>query len=341
MKNKILTIFNKSFSIFSKIIKSIKQPLLKKNHQTDSKRFQFGDFLEFKKDPDFSNVYNVEIKNLDILDQYNSLECHIVMYPYSRKINSNNISFFPFEEYVKDIQSHQRSAYVKLGNPLNNIFGLFLGLVITGFFIWFKPDDLYSIESIVSVFGAYIIGKELWDDIERILINISKRWRVQYRENYYIYQLEKNTTLTYYSSLAKKERYGKASLLPEKIDYIEKSNSKTIRMYFNMTDLKTIQSQAANVLFIQIDSDVLHALEADGFMFGVKLSFNKDFLCFTRCFELFQSINNQLIGCLDEKGNWHDDTIFYRKTSLWGRIKFFWNKGFIHDKYIINQNLVS
>jgi hypothetical protein len=42
-----------------------------------------------------------------------------------------------------------------------------------------------SVESIVSVIGAYFVGKELWDDIENLMIAISKDWRVRYLDRYY------------------------------------------------------------------------------------------------------------------------------------------------------------
>jgi hypothetical protein len=39
------------------------------------------------------------------------------------------------------------------------------GVVIAGIFYLIKPEDLISVGSVVSVIGAYIIGRELWEDI--------------------------------------------------------------------------------------------------------------------------------------------------------------------------------
>ena len=120
-----------------------------------------NDIIRLQKNKDLPNIYDIEMQQLDELAQYDSVECHIVLYPYSRKICSKDIKFYPFEEYVKDILSHQKSAYAKSSSQFNKIFGLLLGLLITIIFFKFKPDDLFSVESIVSVFGAYFVGKEV------------------------------------------------------------------------------------------------------------------------------------------------------------------------------------
>jgi hypothetical protein len=293
------------------------------------KDIPYEETVKFQRNSQFPYIYDLDLKNIQELKQFDIVECHVVLYPYSRKICSGNISFYPFEEYVKDILSHQRSAYAKINNPMNNIFGLFLGFVIALIFLRFKPDDLFSVESIVSVFGAYILGKELWNDIEDYFINISKKWRVRYRDEYYLYRLEKHTTLTHYSLLAKEHRYGKVSLLPEKIDFIEQSNSQTVRMGFNMNDLKSFEKNSAHILSIHIDEELLAEFKDGGFMLGIKLSLNKKLLGMTRCYEFFQSINGKRKGCLDEDGEWIDNAIFYRRTCIFGRIKCFLKKGLI------------
>ena len=295
----------------------------------------YENFIKLRKAKDMHNTFDVEMGDIAQVSGYDSLECHIVFYPYSREIHSRNITFSPFEEYVKDIQSGQRSAYVKIGSEFNKCFGLGLGFLIVVIFYVFKPEDLFSIASIVSVFGAYIIGKELWEDIERMLVNISKRWRIRYTESYYLYQLEKHTTLTRYSQLAKERRYRKTHLLPEKIDFIQQSNSQTVRMCFNLKELPSVGESSGHVLSITIDDEILEDLEKDGFLFGVKLSFNKHFLKFVKCFELFQSIDRGLKGCLNEKGEWVQRVVFYRDTVVFGKVKWFKNAGIIPQKTII------
>ena len=295
----------------------------------------YNDFIRLRKNKDIPNIYDVEMNHIDHLRTYDSVECHIVLYPYSRKICSENITFYPFEEYVKDILTYQKSAYVKLSSQFNKLFGLFLGIVITMIFFKLKPDDLFSVESIVSVFGAYFVGKEIWDDIEKILINLSKNWRLRYQENYYFYQLEKHTTLTHYSYFAKKHRYGKAPLLPEKIDFIEQSNSQTVRMCFNMKDLQSLTESSGHILSIHIDPSLLSDFEHDSFMFGVKFSLNKHLLGFIKRVELFQSLHKHSKGSLDENGKWIERGVFYRKTLTFGRLKAFLKSGLPYQKTII------
>jgi hypothetical protein len=75
--------------------------------------------------------------------------------------------------------------------------------------------------------------------------------------------------------------------------------------------------------------------EQEGFMFGVKLSFNKHFLGFVYHFELFQSLHKGSKGCLDKHGEWTEGGIFYRKTLTLGRLKLFMKSGLLHQETII------
>lgn len=288
--------------------------------------------LTVKKNPSIPGLYDVELQHGEHLKGYSVLECHISLYPYSRKIHSQNITVEPFEEYVKDIVSHGRSAYTKINTYFHKVFGLLLAFVIALVFFAVNPAILFSIESVVSVLGAYFVGKELWDDIERALVDCSKRWRVRYVEPSYLYQLEKHTTLTHYSHLAKKHRYGKAPLLPEKIDFIQQSNSQTVRMYFDLKDIAAVES--AHMLSIRVDPPLQEDFEREGFMFGVKLSFNTKSFCIMRCFELFQSIDKDVIGCLDEQGEWVEGA-FYRATVVVGNVKYFKDEGVLPDRVIV------
>ncbi len=299
------------------------------------KHIPFQNIVRFHRNEELPHVFDVEMANVERLNKFHSLECHITLYPYSRKICATDFTFNPFEEYVKDILSHQRSAYVRIHEHFKNIFGLCLGVLIILAFALYDRSQLTSIESIISVFAAYFIGKDLWDDIENFLINLTQRWKIQYSDRYYIYELEKHTTLTHYSHFAKQCRYGKAPLLPEYMDFIEQSNSQTVRMYFNMKDFQSLDNESAHILSIHIKPSLLEEFEKRGYMFGVKVSFNKHLFGFRRCFEIFQSLHNNKKGCLDNNNEWIDETIFYRKTWICGRIKLFLKKGFIPDESMI------
>jgi len=80
-------------------------------------------------------------------------------------------------------------------------------------------------------------------------------------------------------------------------------------------------------------------LEQDGFMFGVKLSLNKRFLGVTSNFELFQSIDKCSRGCLDEKGEWIENGVFYRRTFTLGRLKWYASRGIIRDRTIVTSEI--
>ena len=297
--------------------------------------FPSGDFVELKKNPQFPNIYDVELNQIDYLRNFQTVECHLVLYPYSRKVCSRHIAFYPFEEYIKDILSHQKSAYIELKSHFNNIFGILLGALITFIFFQFKPTELFSIESIMSILGAYFVGKDIWDEIETFLINLTKHWRVSYHQDYYSFVLDKHTTLTRYSHFAKKQRYGSTSLLPEKIDFIQQSNSQTVRMCFNMQDLPVSITSTAHILSIHIEPAHMKDFEAAGFMFGVKLSLNKRFFGIERHLELFQSLHNYTKGALDEQSEWRPESIFFRQTLAFGRLKLFLKKGIMPAKTIL------
>ena len=295
----------------------------------------FQHIVALHKNADMPNLYDVDVEGFDRLKRYHVVECHTVLYPYSRKVGSQHIAFYPFEDYVNDVISRQRSAYASIRSHFNEVFGLLLGLIIALVFAGFQPQALWSIESIVSVFGAYTIGKQLWDDIERAMVNLSKNWRVRFQDSYYRYRLEKHTTLTSYSCLAKQRRYGQAALLPEKIDFIKQSNSQTLRMAFNMRELRIDPGPVAHLHSIHVQPEQLGDLEREGFMFGIKLSLNKRFLGFTSNYELFQSIDSCLRGCLDERGEWIEHGVFYRRTLTWGRLKWYISRGIIYDRTIV------
>lgn len=295
----------------------------------------YQDLILLRKNQELTNIYDVEMRHLDALQHYDTIECHLVLYPYSRKVCADQIAFYPFEEYVKDILTQQKSAYMKISSNFHKSFGLALGLMILLFFLLCKPEDLLSVGSVVSIVGAYIMGKELWEDLERFLINLSKTWRIRYQEPYYAFRLEKHTTLTHYSSFAKQHRYGKPSLLPEKIDFIEQSNSQTVRLYFNMADVSPSTGNSGHVFSIHIEPSVLSEFEQEGFLFGVKLSLNRRRFGLMKCVELFQSIHKGSYGALDESGTWSENAVFYRNTLICGRFKLFLNSGLIPQKTII------
>lgn len=294
-------------------------------------------FVRVNRNPDIRHLYDVELREVEQLARYDTVECHVVVYPYSRLVSSDDIALSPFEEYVRDIQSLQKSSYTPIVSNFGRLFGIFLGALITAVFIKFKPEDLVSVESVVSILGAFLIGKELWDDIDRALINLTKHWPLRLMEGYYSYKLEKDTTLTHYSSLAKKHRYGKHTILPDKIDFIEQSNSQTVRTLISGRDLRGMYGPAVHLLSVAVDPDKVEEFERTGSMFGVKLSLNHAVFGVNFSTELFQSLDGNKAGCLDNHGAWHADGVFYRRTVSAGRIKLFVASGVVNNRTIVGR----
>lgn len=272
-------------------------------------------------------VYDVILKNLASIRDFPICECHLILYPYSRAVCAHHIRFYPYEEYVKDISSRQRSAYFRISDRFDNVFGLVLGALLVILFSIFKPVELYSLEAFVAVFGIYMVGRDLWKDIEKILLGTTRNWKFRYMRSYYQYQIDKSTSLSHYSYFAKKLRYGIAPLLPEKIDFIEQSNSQTVRLYFLTRDFTPDQEDSAHVLSIHVDPARLEDLEKDGYMFGVKFSLSLKLLGFIRSFEYFQSLSHGEKGALNDDGEWLPDSVYYRKTYSFGRLKYFSRQG--------------
>lgn len=297
------------------------------------------EIVSFIQNKDNPYIFDVSITDIDVLSQYDSVECHFVIYPYNRNIFSENITFYPFEEYVKDILSYKNSAYVIIKNHFNKVFGLFVWFLIILVFYYIKPVELLSVEAFVSVIGAYIVGKELREDIDNFLQDITKCWFITFQENYYKFALVKWTTLSNYSYFAKVQRYWKSPLLPKKMNFIEQSNSQTLRIYFDKNDFKIHAGKQAQVTAIHIQNEKLDRFKKYWFMFGVKISLNKYFMWIKNSTELFQSIHNYNIWCLDEKWTWNNWDVFYRKTHSLGKIKYFRKKWIIDNQKLIKFSM--
>lgn len=296
----------------------------------------FENFIKLQKNKIRTNYYDIRTTIPKAIEKYSSFENHAVFYPYSRAVFSKDFDFYPFEEYVKDISTGQRSSYIRIINNFNKLFGVFLGLlIILVAYIILGAKNFFSIEAIASVLGAYLVGKELWNDLEKTLVKITRKWKIRYQENYYLYEQGKHTTLTQYSSLAKKNRYNKTPILPDKVDFISHSNSKTLRMLFKRNKYIKKQGKLVHTFSIHLNSQKINEIEKYGYLFGVKLSFNKKFLFVTRRFELFQSLNNGKTGCLDTNGEWIDDAVLYRKTLSLGKIRYYRKTGIIPNISIV------
>jgi len=297
-------------------------------------RAAFSGLIKFHKNEKIKEIYDLEFDHLPDIKGNSSVECHVVLYPYSRNISRDDYTFNPFEEYVKDLTKNRKSAYIPIRKPGKYLFGIFLGLIIS-LLIWHYNKSIpFSVDTIVGILGAYFIGKDLWHDIDEMLVDITHNWNLRYQHPYYSYKLDKNNPMTQYSYFAKKHRYEKDAILPSKMEFIEEHNSSTARMYFDDEDLKKAGNNA-HILSISVKPDKVSALEKEGYMLGTKLSLNRRILFFTFGTDMFQSLSQKNKGCLDNKGNWMENTVYYRKTLAIGKVKLFWKKGFMKDIQMI------
>ncbi len=286
----------------------------------------------FKVNHTQKSIYDIELQNIDKLRKFSSVEIHVLVYPLSRKITADDIACNPFEEYVHDIKEGYDSIYANVSFIFNKILGLMMALIIFLAFLIFAPSAFLSIDSVVAIFAAYVIGKELGNDLEMLLINMSSKWRLQFYKDYFRYKLEISTTLTNYSQHAKKYRYGKDSILPTKMDFDKRSNSQIVRLNFKKEDLG--ERNNAHILSIRICDELANEFEKEGYMICFKICLNQKRFFFTNSLELFQSICKKDVGCLYKNNEFLKGNIFFKRVLKRNRIKFSSSSGFLKGRII-------
>jgi hypothetical protein len=269
--------------------------------------------------------FDVTLNNLDLLKSYSSFECTFFMYPYDKGLNANYFNLSPYEEYVKDVNMGRRSMYGKLDNIGDNIFGFILGFTILFFFWIFNRREIFSIEAVVSIFAAYAIGKELWNDFDNGLTNWTQNWKLSWRDNSHYYIKQDFGSIQKFWKVARQEKYQHDTLLAKKIDFLSYSNSKTVELLFHRKDLKDISQENINLVVINFDEGI--AVKKDNFMFGAKITLTKNILFWKTNTELFQSVSKGQLGAVDKNDHWHEDKVLVRKTVNVGRVKFYWRSG--------------
>lgn len=286
------------------------------------KASELTNLIQIRQNPEFDSIFDVELNHLNALREYDSVEVHLVLYPFSRQVLAENYRFTPFQDYANDISTRRRSLYSPMPRPANSLFGIFLGILIILVFWFIKPAEIASLQSFVAILGAYFIGKDLWQDIESLLVNVSKNWRLRYQTGYYAYQVEKNTTLTNYSALARVKRYGRATIVPGQMEFITNANSKTVRLRFSRSELSAHAGDSAHILGIRLDPAIADDFIQAGYMLSVKLAFNERALLLRRAHEYFQSLNEGQIGCLNFGNEWTPDAALARQALYCGNLRY-------------------
>lgn len=287
---------------------------------------------------------HIELNNLTLLLKLNqtirsskAVECTFFVYPYSLKMDNASFNILPYEEYVRDIDAGRRSTYQKLEPTASKLFGIFLGLVLIIIFGIYNPNELYSLQNLIAVLGAYTLGKEMWDDLDKWLIDTTKTWSIRWRGSQYYYVKEDFGTIQRFWKLARVKRNGQPTILPVWLDFMTHSNAKTVEAYFEQ---KTLSQYPENSLVqfgnVVINQDSYQDFQESGAMFGFKLSLKQQFWLGDITYEIFQSIDKTEYGAVDKKGIWCPQAILHRKVWNLGRIKIYLTKEIVNDFRLVN-----
>lgn len=299
-------------------------------------------FLDLSQNEKYPHIIDVSMLLDKDVRNFEHLHCHLVVYPFGRKINSDHIAMHPFSEYSEDIANQRSSVYSEIHNSAPQFFGLFLvfiAAIAVGIFMYYYGGDSLKLEALIALFGVYMIGKDFWGDIESSLQHLTKNWSLKYQDPYYAYELEKNTTLMRYSNLAKKERYGYSTVLPERMDYLIASNSSTVRLLFDVEDLIAENLEKAHLLSIRIMPEMLEDFSKYSYMIGIKLALSKTCLGIEHGYEMFQSVKYREAGSLDDNNQWIPNTVVARKFWRIGKLIHRSKAMIITDRKMIEFNL--
>ncbi|MBN1374336.1 hypothetical protein JW962_03340 [Candidatus Dojkabacteria bacterium] len=258
----------------------------------------------------------------------------ISFYPYSRILDANSFSLYPYEEYVKDIGSHKQTSYLKDPRTEKNLFGLTLGGLIVMIFALIDTSLLISVEALVSVLGVYTIGKEIWDDLDQFLINKSENLPIQWIAKPYAYIRRSFGIMQQFFKSARNKRYGKDKFLANKFDFFEHSNSKTVDLLFKTSSLIDLKSPIG-LLSVHLNKEAITSI-TQGYMLTVRLSEIKRFGPFSIIKQIHQAKDSNEIGCVDSDGNWIKNNSLVEYSITLGKLKLHLGK-----RFVLNTRLFS
>lgn len=271
------------------------------------------------------NKLKVFLNRVDEIKKFNSVELTTFLYPYNSRLDSNSFRILPFEEYIEDLRTGKRSNYKQIDDFADKFFGIFLALIIVMFFALFKPSDLFSVQSVISIFAAYTVGKELWTDLDNLLINTTRYFRISWKEKKYFYSRVDFGTIQKFWEFARNVRYKNKTLLPSQIDFMKHSNSKTIEMLFKKKDLKNIDSKTIQILSYELNNSDFGLFQKDSFMVAFKLVLNTNFIFCNFSKEYFFAESTSKFGII-EGNNFVEGKVFCRSIINFSRIKIYLTK---------------
>ncbi len=284
--------------------------------------------IEVKLDLALYQAVIVKVVQTEKLAGFSEVGLTFSVYPYAKTINAADLKILPFEEYTKDLQTGKRSSYRLEPAIAKEIFGIILGAIIALVFLIFRPAELISVQSVVSILGAYTIGKDIWEDLEVFLKDLTRSWFFSWREPEFPYRRENFGTIQKFWELARYQRNQEQVLLPSKLDYISNAHSKTAELLFNQQELKPYVQlntpfQVASVNFLP---ETKKPLMEQGMLLVFKVTLVRKLLIGELQHEFFQALDtkNRQVGAVSAISSaWLPKAVLYRLTWNYGRIKVY------------------
>jgi hypothetical protein len=278
---------------------------------------------------------NLFLQKLPELRRFHSVECALSVYPLIPALTAEDFEVAPYEDYVDELVAGRRSTYVLVKNATDKFFGVLVGLVIAGVFLWLAPQLLFSVEAVVAVMGAYAIGKEAWTDIDDALAGFTKHRAWRWAEQDFFYVREDFGSLQRFWQYARQERYGFRLTLPTMIDVIGHSNSKTVEMLFTADDLSSAQQRQVRIASILLKPTVKEKVTLKQLMIVFKLTLRKRALFGFSVVETYQALVAGKGGTVDASDTWHSQAMLQKPLREFG--KFHW----VGKTRVVNGQIVK
>lgn len=252
------------------------------------------------------------------------------VYPFNKDISSDDYQIVPFEEYSDDVSKGKKSSYKPVPQFRGELFGLFLGALIALIFALINARELFTVESTVSIIGTYLVGKELWNDLDNFLSNLTANWRVKWYDEDYPLQRENFGTIQKFYDTAREERYQQLTIYPRMLDFTTHSNSKTIDAYYPKADLSNKATGNPRICSIKFNTKKLKY----NFMLGIKIRLTTKILFLNINDEYFQASKGKEIGTLDSGGTWKK-ALLHKRTVNIDRLKIYMTERLIKGTNIL------
>lgn len=203
------------------------------------------------------NVFDIQLKNIELLTEYDFVELDISCFPLSRKIRSINYNFEPFEHYIDETKT-ATSMYRSQQDLWEHLSWLSTTAILTWIVAEFNPKNITETESLATLVIAYLGGMKAWPTIESFFINRSAKWKLQFKERYYHYIQNIAATWEKYDNDAKKERYNMENIRPDQIGIVIDSIRQKMRLRFTKKQLLALPKDAnkVNVMNISLSDEL-------------------------------------------------------------------------------------